>query len=343
MNVFKKHAGKRVGPKDKNYSKGTWYLWKRINGKPIQRALKGATTKEQAEAAARKIIDKAFNQRYGIRDTITTFDEFADGPYTDYYEQHNTNTANKKHYVKLLKDHFKNQLLTTITPQECRNLQVKLRRTYAASTVNEIMSTVSKIFTIAGQEGIVDRNPMQFVPKLEEPPPRNNLLTAEQKKNFWEQLESDRLMLRLVTLAVNLPLRRGQLLAIEPEDVDFENDWLAVIGSKKRKPRIVPLNFMARKTLEAMIADSELPFPLSDFRKRWKRITVAAGINDKDGKRGENFTFHDLRKEFASNLIKNNVNPELVRRLFAHSDMRITQVYMQPDMGELSEAINTLN
>jgi integrase len=86
-----------------------------------------------------------------------------------------------------------------------------------------------------------------------------------------------------------------------------------------------------------------LPFPLKDFRKRWKRTLVSAGINKKDGKRGENFTFHDLRKEFASNLIRNNVNPEIIRKLFAHSDMSITQVYMHSDFDELSNAVNTLN
>lgn len=343
MNVHKKYNGKRVNPKDKNYSKGTWYLWKRINGKPVQKALKGATNKEQAERAAAKIIEKAFNQRYGLKDAITAFDEFSLGPYTDFYQQHNINQANKKHYVKLLNEHFGGQLLATITPQECRNLQTKLSRTYAASTVNEIMSTLSKIFRIAGEEGVIDSNPMQFVGKLKEPPPRVLRITEKQKESLWDELAKDRLMFRLVTLAVNLPLRRGQLLAITPPDVDSENGLVAVIESKNRPARIVPMNFMAQKTLEAMIADDELPFPIKDFRKRWKALTVAAGINKKDGKRGENFTFHDLRKILASRLVKNGVNPEIIRRLYAHSDMRITQVYMHPDMDELSEALNTLN
>jgi len=217
------------------------------------------------------------------------------------------------------------------------------RTGYSASSVNLIMSTASKLFTIACQEGIADRNPMQFVPRLKEPEARTKLLTDEQKEKLWAELDKDILMHRLITLAVNLPLRRGQLLAITPDKIDFEHDWLFIIESKGRKARPVPLNYIAKKTLEAMAADEQLPFPLKDFRKRWKRITVASGVNNKDGKRGDNLTFHDLRREFASNLVRNNVHPELIRRLFAHSDLRITQVYTQVNMDDLAAAVNTLN
>jgi integrase len=92
-----------------------------------------------------------------------------------------------------------------------------------------------------------------------------------------------------------------------------------------------------------MLKKQCLPFPLTDFRRRWQRVMVASGINKKDGKRGENFTFHDLRKEFASELIRKNVNPNIVQKLFAHSDMSITNVYMHSEMDELKAAVNTLD
>lgn len=148
--------------------------------------------------------------------------------------------------------------------------------------------------------------------------------------------------MRLVLLATTLPLRRAQLLAITPDAIDFQNGLLLVHASKGREPRIVPLNNTAMNTLRLMVADTQLPFPLKDFRKRWKPLLVRAGINTKDGKRGENFTFHDLRKEFASELIRNNVNPNIVQKLFAHSDMSITNVYMHAEMDELKAAVNTL-
>lgn len=338
MSVFKKYRGKRITPKDKNWSKATWYLWKRINGRIIHKALTGADTKEKAEAAARKILDKAFNQAYGLPDTTTTFKEFAEGTYTEYYKQNNVNQVAKNLYVRLLVEHFKSVPLSLITPQDCRNCQqAMLKQGQSPSSVNRIMSTLGKLFTIAGEERIIDHSPMTFVKMLKEPDARDRLLTDEERARLWKALETDPMMFQFVTLAVNLPLRRGQLTAITPDALDLENSLLSTIGSKGRMARTVPLNSVAANTLRAMLSSGHLPFPLKEtgIRKRWMKLLKKANI--------ENFRLHDCRKEFASNLIRNNVNPETVRQLFAHSSQRITQAYTHSHSSELADAVRTLD
>ncbi len=130
---------------------------------------------------------------------------------------------------------------------------------------------------------------------------------------------------------MNLPLRRGQLVAITEDVVDFEIEHVFVIGSKGRPPRLVPLNATATKVLRAMIEDKQLPFPVKDFRKRWHTALRNAGINKNGGTREENYHFHDLRSYFASELIRRNTNPLIVQNLFAHTDMSIATVYAQTD------------
>lgn len=339
MAIFKRYRGKKLtNAKDPNWNKGTWYIWRRINGKIIHKALKDAKTKEQAEAAERKIIERAFNQRYGIADTTTSFTEFADGPYTRYVKQKNVSITTKLQYIKLLTAFFKKQILTTITPQDCRDCQTAMKKKgYSASSVNGIMSTASKLFTLACQEGIMDRNPMQFVPRLQEPPPRHRILSQKEKEKLWEVLGQDVLMLRLVLLAVNLPLRRGQLLAITETAIDFQNGLLSVIGSKGRGARFVPLNSGAMSTLQAMIEDGQLPFPLKEtgLRKRFVRALKKAEI--------ENFRFHDLRHVFGTELARNNVHLKTIQDLYAHSDPRVTSIYINPTFNEMAEAVKTLD
>lgn len=343
MSVFKRYQGKRITSKDKNWSKGTWYIWKRVNGKVIHKALKHAVTKEQAEAAARAIVEKGFNQRYGIADTVTTFKEFADSTYTDYVKQKNVNITAKLQYIGLLNGFFKSQILASITPQDCRNCQALMKKKgYSASSVNLIMSTASKMFTIACQEGILDRNPMQYVTRLPEPEPRSRLLTAKEWERLWSELEKDSLLQRLVILALNLPLRRGQLLAITESAVNLENGFLFASESKGRSARIVPCNSTVTPILKQMIAEGQLPFPV-DPRKRWRRALINAGINKKDGTKEENYHFHDLRHEMASTLVKNNVHPEIIRQLYGHSEMKITQVYMNPEFAQMAEAVRTMD
>jgi integrase len=334
VSVFKRFRGKRLTSRSKDWDKGTWYVWKRIEGKIIHKAIPTAQTKQQAEQAERAIVEEAFNKKYGTKDSIG-FSEFANGTYTRYCEQHNANMGAKRLYIRSLSGHFTNRYLHDITPQDCRDAQAGFRKTQSASSVNRIMSTLSRLFSLACEEGLLDRNPMQYVKSLKEPPPRNRLLTEKEKERLWKALESDSLMKNLVTLAVNVPLRRGQLLAIKPDAIDFHNGLLFVIASKGRSSRQIPLNTTAVATLREMYQSGNLPFPLKDFRKRWWRALRSANIS--------NFTFHDLRKEFASELIRKNVNPNIIQKLFAHSDMSITNVYMHSEMDQLKQAVNTLD
>lgn len=335
MAVFKKYKGKRLNPKDKDWSKGTWYVWKRLEGKIIHQSIRSARTKEQAEQAERFLIERMHNRLYGIADHHTCFADFAEGLYTRYVEQHNVNRAAKTLYIRYLTRYLGRRILAEITAQDCRDVQWKLRKQMSDSSVNRVMSTLSKIFSLACEQELIDRNPMQYVKSLKEPPPRSRLLTAEEKERLWKELEKDPLMLRLVVLAVNLPLRRGQLLKLTPDSIDTENGVAYVVGSKGREPRTVPLNTAACSTLISMRADGQLPFPLKDFRKRWWKALRNAKI--------DNFRFHDLRKEFASELIRKNVNPNIVQKLFAHSSLAITDVYMHSDMDALKQAVNRLD
>lgn len=172
---------------------------------------------------------------------------------------------------------------------------------------------------------------------MKEPPPRDRLLTEDEKERLWKELQTDYLMNRLCVLAVNLPLRRGQILAITTDAVDLQNGLLLAEASKGRTARPIPLNSTAIRTLHTMIQNGEIPFPLKEtgIRKRWVKILKRAKI--------ENFRFHDLRREFASSLIRENVNPETVRQLFGHSALKITQVYMTSHLGELKKAVDKLD
>ncbi len=351
MSVFKRYKGERITSSHPDYAKARWWMYKRLNGKVIHQAIPEAITKQEAELAERQIIKTTFNHNYGVADSTTTLASFVESKYRPYVEQHNVNKGAKNLYIRLLLGHFKKRPLASITPQDCRDCRSKLQTRQnkrkkeselSPSSINRIMSTLSKILSLACEEGILDRNPMQYVKALPEPPPRRRLL-KKQKQDLWKELEKDILLYRMIVLAVNLPLRRGQLMAITEDFIDFENEQVLVIGSKGRPPRLVPINATATKVLKAMIEDNQLPFPVKDFRKRWHTALRNAGINKRGGTREENYHFHDLRSYFASELIRRNTNPLIVQNLFAHSDMSITTVYAQTDDKLLLEAVKRLD
>ena len=59
--------------------------------------------------------------------------------------------------------------------------------------------------------------------------------------------------------------------------------------------------------------------PMADLKTAWGKVTKASALDD--------FTFHDLRHTFASNLVQAGVDLNTVRELLGHSDIRMTLRY----------------
>jgi integrase len=201
------------------------------------------------------------------------------------------------------------------------------------------------MFTLACEQGLINDSPMRWVKKLKEAEPRRRSLTGEQKEKLWHTLatQPDTLLFRLVILAVNSPLRRGQLIAISPDAIDWQNGLLYAVASKRKGPRPIPLNSTALSTLRLMVADSQLPLPITDIRKRWRKVLIEAGINKEGGSREENFHFHDLRTMFGSELKKRGVDNYYIQQLFAHSDMETSTIYLTSELPKLVEAVKKLD
>ncbi len=355
MSVFKRFEGKIITSKHPRFSEARWYISKRVNGQRIYKVVPLAQTKAQAELALRHEIEKLFNAKYGVADSSTTFQKFVDTTYTKYVEQNNVNKKAKEFYCTELKKHFGRMLMTAITPQDCRDYQYKRQKSktrfgepYAPASVNREMSTLSKIFALACEEGIIDRNPTQHVKQLKEPPPRKRILTDEQKAKVLDEIVKDRFLYRFVTLALNLPVRRGQILAIEKKDVDLEKKLLRIIASKGREARYVHLNRAALDILTEMSAESKGRLflhrgkPVKDIGKRWRNMLIRAGVNKEGGTREENYHLHDIRLWFSQRLLKRNIHSKTIQGLFGHSHEAITDIYINVD-PLLSDALDSLD
>jgi len=134
----------------------------------------------------------------------------------------------------------------------------------------------------------------------------------------------------LVITAINTGLRRGELLALKWDDVDFEQQYLSVRAqnAKAKKSRNIPLNDTVLEVLESWqlqnkkreyVFASRSDVPIKDIKKPWLRVLREAKISD--------FRFHDLRHHFASKLVMVGVDLNTVRELLGHSDLKMTLRY----------------
>ena len=135
----------------------------------------------------------------------------------------------------------------------------------------------------------------------------------------------------IVLTAYHTGMRRGEILSLRWEDIDFGRAQLLVRGetSKTAQSRVIPLNDPLAEVLTNWKAQTEAStgpvFPAPDggrmdkLRNSWVSLRKRAGIED--------FRFHDLRADFASRLVNSGVSLPVAQRLLGHSSPVITMKF----------------
>ena len=138
------------------------------------------------------------------------------------------------------------------------------------------------------------------------------------------QQSRNRYILPLVTLALETCMRRGEILAIRKEHVEFTKRTLLVPESKNGHARTIPMSRRAMELLSAHATGEGRLFPISAnaLRLAWERLTRRAGL--------ENLHFHDLRHEAISRLFERGLSVPEVALISGHRDLRMLLRYTHP-------------
>jgi integrase len=335
---------------------GSWITDFTHNGERIQRVLKYARTRSEAEQAEAVIMTKVFQQAYGFENKQDTlFENFIIENFLPYSK------ANKKSYYcdKLicrgLVKHFKGKTLRQITPPLIESFKQeflakpivygpegdKKERKRSPTTVNYHLAILSKIFSLAVDADLIEVNPSFRVKKLKMNNQRLRVLSAEEEAYLFQGLSGNELVTDIVTLALHTGLRRGEIFNLRWFDIDFARRFIQVQESKSGKKRLVPMNETVLGMLGQMTKTSELVFPspktgdkLDNVRRSFKRAVEGAGIKD--------FHFHDLRHTFATRMADKGADPFTLMKILGHSDIRMTSRYTHATDNALHRAVANL-
>lgn len=137
-------------------------------------------------------------------------------------------------------------------------------------------------------------------------------------------------------------MRRGEILGLRWLDVDRTGERLLLPQTKNGEGRIVYLNALAAKVLDAQTIDTAGPTdPVfgdvtgEQVSMAFKRAASAAKIED--------FRFHDLRHTAASWLRMKGADIHTVAQLLGHKDLRMAARYQHLSPSFLSEAVKKLD
>lgn len=224
------------------------------------------------------------------------------------------------------------------------------------ATVIRYMAALSHCFTIAkdtwgwAQDNPVRRRGM----KPKEPRGRVRFLSRDERERLLEACRASRNkhLYPIVLLALITGMRRGEILGLTWDRVDFARNVVLIEDTKNNDRRAVPIVGPARQILQEQEAryrlkrqqDTNLVFPAPfrfgrdtkpvDIQSAWDMAIKRADIKD--------FRFHDLRHSAASELAMSGATLAEIAEVLGHRSLSVTQRYAHLTEGHTAGVLSRM-
>lgn len=134
----------------------------------------------------------------------------------------------------------------------------------------------------------------------------------------------NQLVAPIIALALETAMRRGEILAVKAQHINYDKRTLLIPESKNGRARTIPLSIPAIELLTKHSATDGRLFPTSAnaFRLAWERVKRRAGIAD--------LHFHDLRHEAISRFFEKGLSVPEAALISGHRDLRMLLRYTHP-------------
>jgi integrase/recombinase XerC len=242
--------------------------------------------------------------------------------------------------------HFEVEDLLSVTTMMVRSwISHWMDQGMAVSTVHRKVSSLQAYYRFERKQGRLVQNPMQGIVK----PKKTNILPqylevvqAEQmyqpREQGWEALRNS----LILQLLYETGMRRSELLGIQEKDIDWSKGQVRVLG-KRNKIRVIPISPTLIQELQVLRDEnrtvsetSSFLFlntkgePLSTFqlyqivKKQLSKWTTLK-------KRSP----HILRHSFASHMLNQGADLNVIKEILGHSSLAATQVYTHLNIEKL--------
>ena len=257
----------------------------------------------------------------------TLLRELLDRYEEDVSPQHKSHQV-EKYRLKTLKRYLGDQRVSTLSPALlCKYRDIRLKVVSPASLKRELVILSSVLNTAIKEWGInLQQIPVSMVslPKIGNGRDRR-LEQGEEEKLLSA---SDELK-RIIIVALETGMRRGEILNIKKSHIDFVRQTLLIPITKTDTPRTIRLSSRAVEALREQLRGSQNVLPIREvalFSYTPKNLTQAfRRFCRKHGL--ENLHFHDLRHEATSRFFEKGLNPVEVATITGHKDTRMLMRY----------------
>ena len=241
-----------------------------------------------------------------------------------------------KHFIPA----FKDKNIAEITQSDIKDYQLKRKIEIMAmpknigkreseiffAYLNKEILILSNFFNFYIDKGLIEKNPTSGVKKLNELSRLKTLSDSDIGKLISGA--TNKLTRDLITFLILSGCRKGEALNLKWDDVDLQNDVIAIKGTKTKYDRYIPISKPLKALLSGIEKHQDYLYvfnkngaKLGDFKKSFHTACKNAGFKD--------MHIHDLRHVFASKMVMDGTSFYITGELLGHRTTQMTKRYSQ--------------
>lgn len=287
--------------------KGTRHVGVMLNGRRVHRRLpKGAS------ASDAKRIEAEIRNAVGQRRVAIPGDPYL-SQVMDLYLEHakNLRSPDTARFHALRLGPWLEGVRASEAPAAAQAIKQDMAGHYAPATINRSLGTLTKALTLVWERGQTPQNYGLRIKRLPENNARDTTLTIQQVKAIADKASEQ--VRAAIWIAFYTGCRRGEMLALKPEDIGDEAITIRAANTKTQSTRVIPIVQPLRPWLKAI----PLAINFEGLKTGFRRARKAAGMPE--------MTFHDLRRSTATQMIAAGVDLYVVSKVLGHSSVAVTQ------------------
>lgn len=320
------------------YQRGeNWYIDFTFKGQRIRESI-GPSRKGAEKVIAKKKAEIAENKFLDVRKELEPikFHEFAKKFLEWAKDNHKSGSRpNDVSKMRTFDKTFGDKNIHEITGWEIEKWKMKRKGEVKTATINRELGQLKSVFSKAIEWKKLKENPARGVKLFKGMTKRLRYLMPEEVQNLIANCPE--YLKPIVTVAVNTGMRRGEILGLTWNQVDLEKGKISLMDTKNSEERIVFMNETVKVTLDSFERKDGFVFPVGVnlMKKDYGEALKKAGIED--------FTYHDLRATFASNLAMQGVELNDIRELLGHKSITMTLRYSHLSPAHKSKVVTILD
>ena len=246
---------------------------------------------------------------------------------------------------------FKDKNISEITQSDIKEYQIKRRLEVLSLPKNQLkkeseinfrwinleISTLHHFFNFCIEKELIEKNPAGGVKKLNELSRLKTLSDSDIEKLIAGA--TNKLTRDLITFLIYTGCRKGEALNLKWDDVDMQNDIIAIKGTKTKYDRYIPISKPLKELLGGIEKKQDCLYvfnkngaKLGDFKKSFHTACKNAGFKD--------MHIHDLRHVFASKMVMDGTSLFITGELLGHRTTQMTKRYSHLVPSTLRKAVD---